>query len=162
MRTTIRNSTKRLVQPLMARWLAYYYRKPRRFRYKDVAVTVHPDVFPPKFTLSTQILLNFMDGMDLQGKSVLELGCGSGIVSLLAASKGAKVTATDINPIALDYLSQAATEQDLDVAIKHSDLFEALSNTYFDHIVINPPYYPKKVNNIKEQAWFCGSQFEYF
>lgn len=162
MRKSIRNTTKRLAQPLMARWMAYYYRRPRRFRYKNVAVTVHPDVFPPKFTLSTAILLKFIDKMDLNGKSFLELGCGSGIVSLLAASKGARVMATDINRTALQYLEQAATEQGLEIDIRHSDLFSNLDNTYFDHIVINPPYYPKEAVSVKEQAWFCGPEFEYF
>jgi release factor glutamine methyltransferase len=37
-----------------------------------------------------------------------------------------------------------------------------MSNHTLDYIVINPPYYPKKPKNIKEQAWFCGENFEYF
>ena len=142
--------------------MAYYYRKPRIFSYKGVAVTVHPDVFPPKFTLSTQILLHFLDRIDLDQQRLLELGCGSGIISLYAASQGAKVTATDINQTALDYLNQAAAEQNLPVKVRYSDLFSNLEGDYFDHIIINPPYYPKEAGNIKEKAWYCGPEFEYF
>ena len=32
----------------------------------------------------------------------------------------------------------------------------------FDYIIINPPYYPKKAQSREEEAWFCGSNFEYF
>jgi release factor glutamine methyltransferase len=41
-------------------------------------------------------------------------------------------------------------------------LFSNLPKINFDYIFINPPYYPKKPKNIKEQAWFCGENFEYF
>jgi len=142
--------------------MAYYYRKPRPYHYGKLKVMVHPQVFPPKFTLSTKILLDFLNEQDLQGASLLELGCGSGIISVLAASKGARVTATDINQTALDYLGQAAKEQGFQIEAKHSDLFQNLEDSYFDHIIINPPYYPKQPANVKEQAWFCGPQFEYF
>lgn len=157
-----RNTTKRLVQPLLARWMAYYYRKPRIYRYDKVEILVHPEVFPPKFTLSTRILLDFIAVQELEGKTLLELGCGSGIVSLYAASKGANVTASDINLHALNYLKKSAEKQSLKVEVLYSDLFEEIETSYFDRIIINPPYYPKQPEDIKEQAWFCGPEFEYF
>jgi predicted nicotinamide N-methyase len=43
-------------------------------------------------------------GASLQGLTVLELGCGLGIPSLVAAKLGAKVTATDFHPQALQML----------------------------------------------------------
>jgi release factor glutamine methyltransferase len=113
-------------------------------------------------TFSTKILLDFINEMDLENKTFLELGCGSGIISLLASKKGAKVTASDINQTALDYLHDNAAKNNLTVKTVFSDLFQNLENQSFDCIIINPPYYPKKPKSIKEQAWFCGENFEYF
>jgi len=159
---TIRNILKRLTKPILKTWLQFYYRKPRKFTYEDIEVLVHPDVFPPQLTLSTKILLDFIAEIDLQNKSFLELGCGCGMISLLASKKGAVVTASDINKIALEYLEKASEENKLKVTCIASNLFENFQNKTFDYIIINPPYYPNDPKSIKENAWFCGENFEYF
>ena len=84
------------------------------------------------------------------------------IISLLAAKKGANVTASDINQTALDFLETNACKNNLKLKIVYSDLFDKLKNLTFDYIIINPPYYPKTPKNIKEHAWFCGENFDYF
>ena len=158
----LRNTIKRITQPFLKTGLAYYYRKPRKYKYQDIEVLVHPDVFPPHLTLSTKILLDFIVELELQDKTFLELGCGSGIISLLASKKGATVTSTDINETALKFLEKTSFQNDLKINIKKSNLFENIEGESFDFIVINPPYYPKKPKNVKEKAWFCGEDFEYF
>ena len=64
--------------------------------------------------------------------------------------------------IALEYLKKAAEENNLELDCVYSNLFENLQNKNFDYILINPPYYPKQPKNVKEQAWFCGDDFQYF
>ena len=123
---------------------------------------VHPEVFPPHFTLSTKILMDFISDLPLNGKTLLELGCGSGILSWFAASKGAKVTATDINSEALKGLERDAELNQQKIELIESNLFEKISQTKFDYIIINPPYYPKDPKNNREMAWYCGEDFEYF
>lgn len=158
----IRLIIKRITKPFLKKGLDFYYRKPRPYTYKGIQVMVHPEVFPPRLTLSTKILLDFIDKLDLNQKSFLELGCGSGIISLLAKSKGAFVTASDINKTALEYLEKASIENNLKIECVYSNLFENLQNKKFNYIIINPPYYPKKPKSIKEQAWFCGDDFQFF
>jgi release factor glutamine methyltransferase len=80
----------------------------------------------------------------------------------LASKKGAVVFSSDINQTALNYLDTNAVKNNLLVTTFFSDLFESIPNSTFDYIIINPPYYPKKPKNIKENAWFCGEHFEYF
>lgn len=158
----MRNFIKKITHPFLKFGLKLYYLKPRTFCYDGICVKVHPDVFPPHLTLSTTVLLDFIKEKELNNKTFLELGCGSGIISLFAAKKGANVTATDINTTALEFLSENAKKNNQKLEICESDLFQSLPNRTFDCILINPPYYPKNPKTIKEQAWFCGEHFEYF
>jgi predicted nicotinamide N-methyase len=49
-----------------------------------------------------------LDGMDLEGRRVVELGCGLGVPSIAAARGGADVLATDQSPEALELLARNA------------------------------------------------------
>ena len=158
----MRSFIKKITHPFLKFGLNWYYSKPRKYTYENSSVMVHPDVFPPQLTLSTKILLDFIKPLALKNKSVLELGCGSGIVSVYSAKKGALVTATDINKTALNFLEKSAEKNEVQLEILESNLFEKLETQTFDYIIINPPYYPKTPKSIKEKAWFCGENFEYF
>ncbi|EDP71037.1 methyltransferase small [Flavobacteriales bacterium ALC-1] len=158
----IRQLLKKLTHPFLKYGTQKYFLKPRAYVYEGIEVMVMPDVFPPHYTLSTKILLDYIKHLELKDKTLLELGCGSGIVALYAAKKGAQVTASDINPSALNALKEASLKNNITLDIINSDLFDVITNPSYDYIFINPPYYPKAPNNIKEQAWFCGENFEYF
>ncbi len=158
----MRKFLKKITHPFLKFGLRLYYSKPRPYSYEGIKVVVHPDVFPPHLTLSTKILLEFTKQLPLKNATFLELGCGSGILSLYAAKKGAIVTATDINKLALKYLEEAAKKNDLKLNVLYSDLFSALKNQDFEYILINPPYYPKNPTSTKEKAWFCGKNHDYF
>ena len=55
---------------------------------------------------------------------MLELGCGSGLISLVLAADGAQVTAADINPVAVDALHRNADRNQIILEIIQSDLFQ--------------------------------------
>ncbi|MCG2610863.1 methyltransferase [Flavobacterium sp. SM15] len=158
----MRTILKKILSPFLQKASAVYLSQPRKYSYKNISVWVEPGVFPPFITISTKLLLEFIETLDLKGKTFLELGCGCGILSILAHQKGASVTATDINETALEALKKNAADNDASLEICYSDLFENLTGKTFDYIIINPPYYPKKPNSIAENAWFCGEHFEYF
>ncbi len=153
---------KKIAHPALKLWHKIYYLRPRKYTYKGVTTIVHKDVFSPYLTISTNIFVDFIDSLDLNNQKVLELGCGNGLISLFAAKKGALVTASDINQTALTYLAKSAALNQVNITLCYSDLFKDLPQSTFDYIFINPPYYPKNPTNIKEQAWFCGANFEYF
>ncbi|HEX9979944.1 MAG TPA: methyltransferase [Flavobacterium sp.] len=158
----MRTLIKKIVSPLLKSASALYLAKRRKYSYKDLSVWVEPGVFPPFITFSTKILLEFIEPLPLKDKRFLELGCGCGIISILAAKKGASVTATDINETALKALVKNAADNNVTLQITYSDLFGNLAGQSFDYIVINPPYYPKSPTTVAENAWFCGENFEYF
>jgi release factor glutamine methyltransferase len=153
---------KKIIFPIAKFAFDIYNLKQRNYTYNGIEVVISAEVFPPHFTISTKILLDYIKPLNITDKSFLELGCGSGVISLFAGSKGANVIASDINQIAIDMLKEASSKNKIPVNVVYSDLFESLSDQTFEYIIINPPYYPKAPQNDKECAWFCGEDFEYF
>jgi predicted nicotinamide N-methyase len=58
---------------------------------------------------------------ELSGRRVVELGCGLGVPSLVAARAGAEVLATDADDEALELLERNARENGLDVATARTE-----------------------------------------
>ena len=72
------------------------------------------------------------------------------------------MTATDINPAAIECLKENARVNSVQMNIHTSDLFDAIPPQRFDIIAINPPYYKKDPGSYSDYAWNCGSNGEYF
>ena len=155
--------------PLLKKLAKVYTAKEREFSFtpsagtsKAIKVIVKPGVFHPGLFISTKILLSFIDDLNLETKSFLELGAGSGIISILAAKKGAVVYASDISRTATENIKLNAEMNDVIINVTESDLFKKIPQQEFDFIVINPPYYPEDPESEEEYAWYCGSNYEYF
>lgn len=158
MRTVIKYIVAAVYKPLLVKWLS----KPRNYRYRGIKLVVPPEVFHPGFFSSTKLLLNFIAEQPLQRYSLLELGAGSGLISMYAAKKGAHVTASDVSSVAIRYLHQNTGNNELNIKIIHSNLFDNIPSQTFDYIIINPPYYKKHPRSEADYAWYCGLNGEYF
>ncbi|MBL7703094.1 MAG: methyltransferase [Ferruginibacter sp.] len=158
MNTVIKHIVAKTYRPLLKRYLS----KTRMHRYQDLLLEIPTEVFHPGFFFSTKLLLQYINKLPLQNRQLLELGCGSGLIALAAAKKGAAVTATDINPIAVEFLTKNCLKNNLQLQVIHSDLFDNIPVKQYDIIAINPPYYKKDPATMQEYAWFCGSNGEYF
>lgn len=90
-----------------------------------------------------------------RGEKVLEMGCGSGFISIHMAALGAEVTAADINPAAVTCTENNAARNGLRVRTVRSDLFSDLDGVY-DLIIFNPPYLPVDDEGMLEAAWAGG------
>ena len=143
----------------LTRW---YLRKERKYTYQNTTVTVFPGVFHPGLFYSTKFLLNFLAEQPIAGKSLLELGCGTGLISVIAAKSGAHVTASDLSSLAIRNTKRNADDNKVLIQPIHSDLFDAIKKQPFDWIIINPPYYARAPENEASLAWHCGENFEYF
>ena len=64
---------------------------------------------------------------NLEGKRVLELGCGSGQAAVAMAAQGAKVIAVDPSPERIEQCRTAAEREEVRVELHQSDLAEAMS-----------------------------------
>jgi release factor glutamine methyltransferase len=158
MRGLIKHIVSATYKPLLVKYLA----KTRTYSYKGIYLEIPPQVFHPGFFFSTKLLLRYISKEHLSHKTFLELGAGSGLLSIYAAKKGASVVATDINPVSIGCVNLNAEENAVEVKTILSDVFDNVSPQNFDYILINPPYYRKKPSSFREYAWYCGENGEYF
>jgi release factor glutamine methyltransferase len=145
--------------------LKLYLKTDSNVRFDGFRLRVFKDVFHPKLFFSTKYFYSFLKEQDFNQRHFLEIGSGSGILSLLAKRKGAFVTAVDIDPRAVEntkinFKNNFVTNRN--TTIIQSDLFENIPVQTFDVIAINPPYYFKKVETDSQYAWYCGENGEYF
>jgi release factor glutamine methyltransferase len=139
-----------------------YLSKERSYNYKGTTVAVFPGVFHPGFFYSTKLLLKYFEDIDLRKKYILELGAGTGLISIFTANKGGYVTASDISLTAVYNIEKNVKMTNANVEVVHSDLFDDIPPRRYDYIIINPPYYKKSPASEKEFAWFGGDDFQYF
>ena len=84
-----------------------------------------------------------------EGQSVLEIGTGSGLVSMYASLLTDDVTATDINFNALELAEKNFKLNNIDnINLEFGDMFEPVKEKKFDVILFNTPYLPTDSDDI--------------
>ena len=155
-----------LIRLILSPFLKLLYRKYAKeiqsYTFLDLEIEIFPGVFPPRFFYSTKALLKYLVKQDLKNHTFLELGAGSGLISLYAAKIGAIVTASDISKTAVKNVMHNADKHKLKINVIHSDLFMNIKKQQFDWIIINPPFYSKTPEQETDFAWYCGENFEFF
>ncbi len=139
----------------------WWMSRQRVVRYRGLRITVPVGVFPPHLFFSTKLMCATVAGMELTDRSVLEIGCGSGAVSLVAARRGANVTAMDISPLACQAARANAAANGVTIDVLESDLFANIDGR-FDVVVITPPYFRHDPETQLDRAFHAGANFEYF
>lgn len=124
-----------------------------------MSIEVHENVFFPKYFNGSRI---FTDNFpSFTGKTVLEIGAGTGITFLYLAKNGAKyVLSTDINKFSIQNINTNIKINNLaNIQTRESDVFEKIKNSEkFDYIYWNMPFMPIENNynyqNILEKGLF--------
>jgi biotin-[acetyl-CoA-carboxylase] ligase BirA-like protein len=84
---------------------------------RKIHLTIPPTVYPPRE--DTDVLAQVVQQYPHpSGKRFLEIGCGSGAISLFAAQLGFSVTACDINPYAVASSQNSARSNNLDIDVR--------------------------------------------
>ena len=106
-------------------------------------ITIPPTVYPPRedTDLFARRLIHLGPG---RGRRFLEIGCGSGALSMLASSLGWKVSACDINPFAVAACKGNLQSHSLEGQIKEGGVGPENFpfSDKFDLIIWNLPYIP--------------------
>jgi len=159
---SIRKTIVRMLHPVLKPLSKAYLGKVRDYELGGMRIKVFPGVFHPGLFLSTRILLKYIKAQELQGKTFLELGSGTGLLSVQAAKSGAQVWASDISQRAIENVQVNAKINEVAFTTVLSDLFSSFEKGTFDWIIINPPYFAKEPQSEEEFAWYCGEDFSYF
>jgi ribosomal protein L11 methyltransferase len=105
---------------------------------KGPVITIEPGMaFGTGRHESTKLMVGMMGGIDMKGKSVLDIGAGSGILALYARLLGAsRVAAIDHDPLAAEAMqTNMALNPGLDILVACADL-GSIAGT-FDVVLAN-------------------------
>lgn len=114
---------------------------PREVEILGKRFVIFPGVHSPAFYADTAFFASYIIPRIRPGSRFLEIGCGTGVVSILAALKGANVTATDINPQAITNTKENARLHGVELPVLEGDVYGALpEETTYDTICWNVPF----------------------
>ncbi|MCE7697449.1 MAG: class I SAM-dependent methyltransferase [Methanobacterium paludis] len=128
-------------------------------KYNEMEFQTHPEVYEP-----AEDTFLFADNLNIKEKDyVLEIGPGTGIISIIASKTAIKVVAVDINPHAIECTRKNAEHNKVfNIDVREGDLFDPVKGEKFDVILFNTPYLPtgedEKVDDQLEAAWDGGEE----
>ncbi len=113
---------------------------PVTVRGRSYSFTVASGLFSKRrLDIATRLLI---ESADLSAcSSALDFGCGWGAVAVVLKDcfPDVDMVATDVNSRAISYTKKNASNNNVSIAVKRSDLLENIPET-FDAILTNPPY----------------------
>jgi release factor glutamine methyltransferase len=103
--------------------------------------SIPPQVYAPGD--DTFLMVDAIATLSVEGKNVLDLGTGSGILGLYCALRCADVTGADIDELAIRHTADAARLLGVELKLLVSDVFSNIPSQ-FDLVLFNPPYLPSE------------------
>jgi methylase of polypeptide subunit release factors len=135
-------------------------------------IVVLPDVFNPVLFRTGRYFAEFLAEADLPATTrphgdtarALDLGCGSGVLGLVMATRGFVVDGVDINTEAVRCARSNAERNQLEtqITVYHGDLFEPVSDRKYDVITFSPPSFRGEPTSKFDLSWRSTDVFERF
>jgi len=113
----------------------FHHAKPQ-FKYE---VVIDPKMaFGTGHHQTTSMIMDWMLETDFAGTNVLDMGCGTGILAILASKMGAKqITAIDYDPVCYDSTIENSALNQIDNIIPLCGSKEAIVDAQYDIILAN-------------------------
>jgi HemK-related putative methylase len=153
-----------LLPRLLGKAIGFGYRVIGKSRYDDFRLErvhgapfiVTPSVFNPKVLRTGEFFASQIDSKLVDRDwEVLDMGTGSGVCAVFAASHARRVVAVDISAAAVRCAGINAhinfVEHKIDV--RHGDLFAPVSGERFDLVLFNPPFLQGTPRDDRDRAW---------
>jgi len=95
--------------------------------------------YPTPADIAADLLWEALAAGDIEGKDVIDLGCGNGILAIGAMLLGARhAVGIDIDPEAIKVAKQAAADTGVEVEFLEADV--STTKGAFDTALMNPPF----------------------
>jgi HemK-related putative methylase len=130
-----------------------------------VPILVTPSVFNPKIPRTGEFFASQIDSRLVHPDwDVLDMGTGSGVCALFAASYARRVVAVDINPAAVRcaHINACLNHLEHKIDVRHGDLFAPVAQERFDLILFNPPFLRGAPRDDRDRAWRSSDVAERF
>lgn len=113
-----------------------------------------PHVMSPRYDHAPHFMAKVISNMDFTGQDVLEIGTGSGVLSVQAANQNAKnIVAIDINPHAVANARENFNRHAVKGEVRQGDVYEPVkSGEKFDTVIFEAPYHDLKPSNWLEMG----------
>jgi len=158
-----KSPTRKILEILSQPLYQLYATTNSEWHYKGLNITVLPDVFHPNWFVTSRMLLQYLEDIDVSGLKFLELGCGTGTQACRAVQKGAVGYASDITISSCQNAMTNASQNDIDLKVFQSDIFDQIpGENDFDLIFVNPPFVEEYPEDEKDFAFCCGEEYEYY
>ncbi|MFL7964478.1 methyltransferase [Pseudomonas kielensis] len=116
-----------------------------------VELFLPPNVYHPGVGLSSSLLVDALLNENM-GRTVLDLGCGSGFVGISLYRQGMDLILADISNASISSTTENLRRIGIPGRVILSDLFSNLKGMRFDTILFNPPLFDKTVEHEAEIA----------
>ncbi|MDO8522114.1 MAG: methyltransferase [bacterium] len=114
---------------------------PREVEILGARFVIDDGVHSPAFNADARFFASQIIPRIPAGSDFLEVGCGTAVVSVLAARNGAQVTATDISEASIENAKKNAGLNGVDFHILQGDVYDALpGGALYDIIYWNVPF----------------------
>lgn len=127
-------------------------------KFFDLDLNLSSGVYVPRE--DTYLMVEVLREEIQEEDEVLDMGTGTGILSLVVAENCKKVVGVDVNGEAVELARENASDNGIDNArFLESDLFEGVEER-FDLVVFNAPYLPedKSEENIEGSEQWSGGE----
>lgn len=157
----MRSLLGRIPRPFGRRWLLWQSRRAYVRDWDGRPLLVLPGVLDPVATKVGAWLAGVAAEAARPGETWVDMGCGTGVVGLALAARGAVVTSVDIDPQCVRNARANAALHQLPVEVVESDLFAALAGRRFTRVVYNVPFWPgDPEGRAFGRAMYAGAGFE--
>jgi release factor glutamine methyltransferase len=163
----------RLTRTVWRGGLRLYYLLFQRHRHNRVVlervagrpVLVLPQVMNPKLFRTGAFLAQTLDARLIPpGTIVLDMGTGSGVLAVTAATWARQVIAVDVNPAAVRCarINVLLNQVEDRVEVRQGDLFAPVPGERFDVVLFNPPFFRGRPGRGFDTAWRSHDTVERF
>lgn len=123
----------------------------------DYDIKIYNDSF--KITKDAILLSDYVINDNIKGGKLLEIGAGSGYISIKLCKYVIKVVALEIQKIVSERLKDNVVNNKLNIDVINQDVNDYSGK--FDYIVSNPPYYKLNSGKYPENEIKKLSKFEF-